>query len=158
MPEKAGGQLSVRQREQLLRAYRVRWKDKAKARLASVLAELGAGGRHELFNLALDAADADEAPADAVRRVRALRDAATAAEGQRNDDEEKAAAGARADAADGVASLLESLRPARPAVKRLACRACGSLELEMFLRQTRSADEGMTEFYECKGCGLRWKG
>ena len=37
------------------------------------------------------------------------------------------------------------------------CKACGSTNITITQRQTRSADEGMTEFYECQ-CGKRWKG
>ena len=36
------------------------------------------------------------------------------------------------------------------------CKACGSTNITISQRQTRSADEGMTEFYECQ-CGKRWK-
>ena len=37
------------------------------------------------------------------------------------------------------------------------CGRCKSANIKTTLAKTRSADEGMTEFYECLDCGLRWK-
>ena len=37
------------------------------------------------------------------------------------------------------------------------CRACKSLKTQYYLLQTRSADEPMTVFVSCLGCGKRWK-
>ena len=42
-----------------------------------------------------------------------------------------------------------------PALNR--CRKCGSTDVEWHQRQTRSADEGITTFCMCRGCGKRWK-
>ena len=38
-----------------------------------------------------------------------------------------------------------------------ACRRCKELKVDYFQMQTRSADEPMTVFYNCKACGYRWK-
>jgi DNA-directed RNA polymerase subunit M/transcription elongation factor TFIIS len=38
----------------------------------------------------------------------------------------------------------------------MQCRKCGSHDLNVEMRQTRSADEGMTAFITCAGCGHRW--
>lgn len=38
----------------------------------------------------------------------------------------------------------------------LKCRRCGSLDVDMDAKQTRSADEPMTVFARCNGCGTRW--
>lgn len=37
------------------------------------------------------------------------------------------------------------------------CNKCGSKDVSILLRQTRSADEGMSSFATCQGCGSRWK-
>ena len=37
------------------------------------------------------------------------------------------------------------------------CRRCHSYDVEVEQKQTRSADEGMTVFCECRKCSLRWK-
>lgn len=37
------------------------------------------------------------------------------------------------------------------------CRACKSLKTQYYCLQTRSADEPMTVFVSCLGCGKRWK-
>lgn len=37
------------------------------------------------------------------------------------------------------------------------CRACKSLKTQYYLLQTRSADEPMTVYVSCLGCGKRWK-
>ena len=39
----------------------------------------------------------------------------------------------------------------------LKCGKCKSLKTSYFQLQTRSADEPMTTFVTCKGCGHRWK-
>jgi DNA-directed RNA polymerase subunit M/transcription elongation factor TFIIS len=38
----------------------------------------------------------------------------------------------------------------------MRCRKCGSHDLVMVLRQTRSGDEGMTAFVTCKVCNHTW--
>lgn len=38
----------------------------------------------------------------------------------------------------------------------MQCRKCGSHDLNVEMRQTRSADEGMTAFVTCAGCGHKW--
>lgn len=37
------------------------------------------------------------------------------------------------------------------------CNKCGSTNVSILLRQTRSADEGMSSFATCQECGSRWK-
>ena len=37
------------------------------------------------------------------------------------------------------------------------CRKCGSTMVEWHQRQTRSADEGITTFCQCRRCGKRWR-
>lgn len=39
----------------------------------------------------------------------------------------------------------------------LRCNRCHSHDVQVEQKQTRSADEGMTIFCECRKCGLRWK-
>ena len=39
----------------------------------------------------------------------------------------------------------------------LMCNRCHSHDVQVEQKQTRSADEGMTIFCECRKCGLRWK-
>ncbi len=36
------------------------------------------------------------------------------------------------------------------------CKVCGS-DLKVMVRQTRSADEGMTTFEQCNKCNRTWK-
>lgn len=38
----------------------------------------------------------------------------------------------------------------------MRCRQCGSHDLHVEMRQTRSADEGMTAFITCAKCGHKW--
>ena len=38
----------------------------------------------------------------------------------------------------------------------MRCRKCGSHNLNVEMRQTRSADEGMTAFITCTKCGHKW--
>lgn len=40
----------------------------------------------------------------------------------------------------------------------LQCKLCGGKKTLYYQMQTRSADEGMTTFYTCAGCGNRWRG
>lgn len=37
------------------------------------------------------------------------------------------------------------------------CRKCGSKKTSYYQMQTRSADEPMTTYVTCSGCGLKWK-
>lgn len=37
------------------------------------------------------------------------------------------------------------------------CTRCRSTDTVTFQKQTRSADEGMTNFSSCNACGHRWK-
>lgn len=37
------------------------------------------------------------------------------------------------------------------------CRCCGSRDVRIVQKQTRSADEAMTVFAACRACGARWK-
>jgi transcription elongation factor S-II len=39
----------------------------------------------------------------------------------------------------------------------LTCRKCKSNKTEYYQMQTRSADEPMTTYANCKACGNRWK-
>ena len=38
----------------------------------------------------------------------------------------------------------------------MRCFKCGSIDLLVEMHQTRAADEGMTQFVTCKGCGHKW--
>jgi len=38
------------------------------------------------------------------------------------------------------------------------CRKCKSQNLNNWEKQTRSADEPMTQFFECLDCGNKWRG
>jgi DNA-directed RNA polymerase subunit M/transcription elongation factor TFIIS len=38
------------------------------------------------------------------------------------------------------------------------CRKCKSKKITYYQMQTRSADEPMTTYFTCMGCGLKWKG
>lgn len=42
------------------------------------------------------------------------------------------------------------------APRRLRCRGCGSRDVNVCFRQTRSADEGSTCFATCANCGTEW--
>jgi len=37
------------------------------------------------------------------------------------------------------------------------CKRCKSTDVYSYEKQTRSADEGATRFYECTKCGLKWR-
>lgn len=37
------------------------------------------------------------------------------------------------------------------------CKRCKSTNVYSYEKQTRSADEGATRFYECTNCGLKWR-
>jgi DNA-directed RNA polymerase subunit M/transcription elongation factor TFIIS len=37
------------------------------------------------------------------------------------------------------------------------CKRCKSTNVYSYEKQTRSADEGATRFYECINCGLKWR-
>lgn len=39
----------------------------------------------------------------------------------------------------------------------LECHSCGKRMVDMFTRQTRSADEPETIFAHCRNCGKRWR-
>jgi DNA-directed RNA polymerase subunit M/transcription elongation factor TFIIS len=36
------------------------------------------------------------------------------------------------------------------------CKACGSHNIEVTVLQTRSSDEGASEFFRCKNCDKKW--
>jgi len=38
----------------------------------------------------------------------------------------------------------------------MRCYRCGSNDLLVEMHQTRSADEGMTQYVTCNGCGSKW--
>ena len=42
-------------------------------------------------------------------------------------------------------------------VAMYTCFKCGSKEIEWSEKQTRSADEPMTQFYKCMDCGNAWR-
>ena len=37
------------------------------------------------------------------------------------------------------------------------CKNCGSDNVNMFTKQTRSADEAASRFYTCLNCGNKWR-
>lgn len=39
----------------------------------------------------------------------------------------------------------------------ITCRGCGSAQVSVQQKQTRAADEGMTVFCACDGCGKQWR-
>lgn len=41
---------------------------------------------------------------------------------------------------------------------KVACKYCHATRVDFMLRQTRSADEGMTAFYICRACEKSWRG
>lgn len=53
-----------------------------------------------------------------------------------------------------VESVKASTKEGADTVK---CNKCGSADVSILLRQTRSADEGMSSFATCQNCGSRWK-
>jgi DNA-directed RNA polymerase subunit M/transcription elongation factor TFIIS len=62
-------------------------------------------------------------------------------------------------ATDFRALLAQNVDSVRAVTKgeAVVCRKCGSSEVAIVLRQTRSADEGMSGFASCRRCGKRWK-
>jgi DNA-directed RNA polymerase subunit M/transcription elongation factor TFIIS len=64
------------------------------------------------------------------------------------------AAAFRALLRQNVESVKASTREGTETVK---CNKCGSIDVSILLRQTRSADEGMSSFATCQNCGSRWK-
>ena len=62
-------------------------------------------------------------------------------------------------ASDFRALLAQNVDSVRAVTKgeAVVCRKCGSSEVAVVLRQTRSADEGMSGFASCRRCGKRWK-
>lgn len=55
-----------------------------------------------------------------------------------------------------IAQNVDSVRAVTKG-EAVICRKCGSSEVAIVLRQTRSADEGMSGFASCRRCGKRWK-
>lgn len=37
------------------------------------------------------------------------------------------------------------------------CKVCGSDNVNLFTKQTRSADEASSRFYTCLNCGNKWR-
>ncbi len=52
---------------------------------------------------------------------------------------------------EGSVSSLKNQKAA------IICSKCGSPNVNMQMKQTRSADEGMTLFFACIACNSRWK-
>lgn len=53
---------------------------------------------------------------------------------------------------------LDNMKPIKPLSDGLyTCSNCGSNSTSVFKAQTRSADEGMTDFITCHSCGKKWK-
>ncbi len=71
--------------------------------------------------------------------------------------EETAASRAR-DFRDLLRQNVDSVRAnTKEGTETVRCNKCGSRDVSILLRQTRSADEGMSSFATCQGCGSRWK-
>ena len=47
--------------------------------------------------------------------------------------------------------------PTLPVYAGVRCRRCQSVNLDVCVKQTRSADEGSTVFYTCLSCQCRWR-
>ena len=57
-----------------------------------------------------------------------------------------------------LAQTVEQVRAStRDRSQSLVCGKCRSTDISVALRQTRSADEGMSGIATCRGCGARWK-
>ena len=39
----------------------------------------------------------------------------------------------------------------------IKCKVCGSDNVNLFTKQTRSADEASSRFYTCLNCGNKWR-
>lgn len=53
-------------------------------------------------------------------------------------------------------AIDEELNKRQRATVDEACPKCGTVGLEFYTMQLRSADEGQTVFYECKECGHKY--
>lgn len=59
---------------------------------------------------------------------------------------------------DRLADLLDFGQVARATTETtVTCRACGSTDVRCEARQTRSADEAPTLFFDCQCCHKRWR-
>jgi len=56
-----------------------------------------------------------------------------------------------------LAQNVDSVRSVTTSGESVVCRKCRSTQVAVVLRQTRSADEGMSGFATCRSCGSRWK-
>jgi DNA-directed RNA polymerase subunit M/transcription elongation factor TFIIS len=53
---------------------------------------------------------------------------------------------------------IEAMKPIKPLVEGIyQCPKCHSRSTSVVKAQTRSADEGMTDFITCHNCGKKWK-
>lgn len=56
-----------------------------------------------------------------------------------------------------LAQNVESVKTSAAHTHSVVCSKCGSSDVAVMLRQTRSADEGMSSFANCRKCGARWR-
>jgi DNA-directed RNA polymerase subunit M/transcription elongation factor TFIIS len=75
---------------------------------------------------------------------------------------ELVAAGEKALAEENARKQLDWNRMNRPkltgpVLEQYRCRRCRSADVDVTQRQMRSADEPMSEFCHCNGCGSRWR-
>lgn len=53
---------------------------------------------------------------------------------------------------------IQTMKPIKPTEEGMyQCSKCGSKQTSVVKAQTRSADEGMTDFVTCHNCGKKWK-
>jgi len=75
---------------------------------------------------------------------------------------ELVAAGEKALAEENARKQLDWSRMNRPkltgpVLEQYRCRRCRSADVDVVQRQMRAADEPMSEFCHCNGCGPRWR-
>lgn len=59
---------------------------------------------------------------------------------------------------DALDREIQTMKPIKPTEEGIyQCSKCGSRQTSVVKAQTRSADEGMTDFVTCHNCGKKWK-